>query len=177
MRYQNWLGRIADHRAGNGLPPITAEEAEHQNCAGLSLESRLEFCKDADPNAVQTIGLHLWDIVRGSLTLAGWKANGSQVVPIEEAERRAGICSTCPYNVAYRSGCGVDCQQLTDAVVSLVGQAATSLDGRLNACAICKCSLRAKVHIPLDDIRRFESAELQSKYPEWCWLALSPEPA
>ncbi len=180
MRYESWIAAINDHRAGNGLPPVTPEEAQRQNCENLSGFARREFCEDPE-DSVQTIDLTLPDIVRGTLTLSAWKALGSHVVTQEEAERRAEICANfegvgCKYNVAYRSGCGVDCQGLTDAVKSIVGEAATSQDVNLKACAVCKCSLSAKVHLPLADLQRFESAELQSLYPPHCWLAKPPEP-
>lgn len=175
MRYHNWLGLIRDHRAGNGLPPVTPEEAEHQNCANLAPEIRREFCKDLENNSVQTIDLGLKDIVRGTLTVGAFKASGEEIVPLEEATRRADICANhngfgCRYNVAYRSGCGVDCEELTNAVRTVVGGAVTPHDGRLKACAICKCSLSAKVHLPIEALRRFESAELQAAYPDWCWM-------
>lgn len=180
-RYHNWLGLIREHREGNGLPPITPQEAEHQNCAGLAPEIRREFCKDLDNDSVQTIDLGLKDIVRGTMTVAAFKASGEEIVPPEEAERRADICANyngfgCRYNVAYRSGCGVDCSELTDAVVAVVGGKTTSHDGRLKACAVCKCALKAKVWLPQDALQRFESAELQASYPDYCWLAKEQAP-
>lgn len=174
MRYHMWMDAIRRHREGNHLPPVAPEEAEHQNCAGLSPEARREFCEDVE-DTVQTIGLSLGDMLRGTATLAAFKLSPDTVVSQPEAERRASICANydgigCKYNVHYRSGCGVDCQSLIDSVKAIVGDEVTSQDSKLLGCAVCTCALKAKIWLPLEALRRFESAELASKYPDWCWM-------
>lgn len=176
MRYWTWLGAINDHRSANGLPPVTPEEAEWSNCAGLAPAARLEFCADPDMGTIQTIGLTLNDIVRGTMTVAHFKLTDGKLVAPQEAERRAAICEHCPYNVPYRSACGSDCKGLVDLVNGLVGAQKTSKDQALNGCAVCHCKLSAKVWLPVDALRKFEPSEIQEKYPkDFCWMSVAQD--
>lgn len=167
--YYQWLDHINAHQTANNLPSVTPQEAQDQNCRSLSPSAAGEFCRDEDADkCIDAVSLKASDIYRGTKGLAIFKLSGSPLVPQDEAERRAAICVRCPYNVQFRKPCIGLCRDLVELIGSIVGGAKTSLDSKLNACAVCKCSLPAKIHVPTDILNRIDGNSL--KYPENCWL-------
>lgn len=168
--YDQWLGKIASHREANNLPPITPEDAEHQNCMRLAPATARSFCNAGDGDfTTEAVQLKFADIMRGTRTIAAFKLAGSPLVSNEEAERRAAICRLCEWNTPYASPCGTTCAELTSLVETLVGGEKTSYDEDLRACAICHCSLKAKIHIPLEILRKTEEPAHQELFPPFCW--------
>lgn len=175
--YDDWLYNIRLHREANGLPPVSAQDAEDQNCMRLSPELARVICTVEGPSrTVDGVTLTLADIVRGTETIARFKLAGSPLVPQEEAERRAEICRRCVNNAPFVSPCGFLCQQLTDLVQKVIGGAKTAYDEDLKSCAVCRCSLPAKVHVPLSILRQTEEPEHQALFPEFCWQKAGNEP-
>jgi len=170
--YDVFVGRVNAHRDGNGLPRVTEAEMQHQNCSRLAPSAFANFCiSDApSPLSIDSVRLHASDIARGTMAILRFKMAGSPLVAKEEAERRAAICIGCPFNTTYRMPCAGMCGELLDVVQALVGGERTSRDGDLHACAVCKCSLAAKVHVPLDILRKSDTPEIAEAYPENCWM-------
>lgn len=106
------------------------------------------------------------DVRRFAITLSNWLGAEEKWVAQEEAERRAAICAGCPYNVVV-SGCW-GCKGPLNWIVEMMGNRQTSRDADLQQCSKCFCTLRAKVHIPLDVM--LEGQEPLEDLPDFCWL-------
>lgn len=167
--YDQWVGDIQEHRVGMNLPKIDPTEAENQNCHKLSNAAAKVFCTGDGLNATDAVTLHASDIARGTRTILNFKLAGSPLVSQEEADRRAAICSTCYLNVPFRMPCAGMCGELLEVVEKVVGGVRTQNHNDLNACAACKCSLVAKVHVPLEIIKKTESDDINALYPDFCW--------
>lgn len=107
--------------------------------------------------------LTLQDLRRFMSAISNW--NG-QLVPREEAERRAKICVGCPKNQSVR-GCWGCAGLLKQVVGFLQGQKGTTVDSALESCGVCGCVLRAKVWMPLN-------TEDGLEYPSHCWQRTTP---
>lgn len=178
-QYDQWHDKIQEHCEGNNLPPVDPLDAEHQNCGRLPKTAAQMFCvSDGDPNdvAYEALRLTAFDVARGTATIASFKLSGVPLVPQEEAERRAAICATCPCNTPFRMPCGGLCGELKTIVEEVVGSQKTSKDEQLFQCSVCRCFLGAKVFLPLDALKKWESESLHEKYPaSWCWMRENEE--
>jgi len=119
-------------------------------------------CQDTEkPDRAFTVE----DLKRFASSMGKWvqKVAGGESawVSQEEAERRAEICSTCIKNQYVACGW---CGGPVATAVNLLGGRRTSRDDKLQSCEICLCTLRAKVHMPLDAVDN-EGLE----WPSWCW--------
>ncbi len=166
---QQLSGRIATHRSNMKLPIVTdgfpslQAEIEDAICRALSPCDQAANCDDGVriPTSLD------WTAVASFLrTMGGWLVKGFAAVPQEEAERRAGICLTCPYNVGV-TGCGT-CRIALEALRTTLSDATTSRDAGLNNCGVCGCDLKLSVHVPITTLRK-GSGNLE--YPAWCWKA------
>lgn len=101
--------------------------------------------------------------VKGGLALiknVAYKTFVSQ----EESNRRAKICSECPYNVTPDD---VGIAAWADAVAYHATQDhKTDYDVKLKTCSICSCPLKAKVHLGGDLGIAKDTLKI---LPEYCW--------
>jgi len=168
----NWRDKVNRHREVNNLPPIDIALAEDQNCSRLPPSAANMFCESDEPmHTVDGVTLNSSDIIRGTRTILAFKLAGSPLVSDEEAARRAEICAYCPMNVQFRNPCSGVCGELLEIVESIVGTKPTPKNGDLHACAVCKCSLPAKIWLPEDILRKYEPDSIGAAYPSNCWLA------
>lgn len=163
------LGKVTVHRANMGYAAVSpgfaslTDELEDWICQSLSQQDQVEYCQ-VGLGKVTSVN---WKRIAQFLkTMATWfTTNQMQTVPPEEAERRAGICAGCPFNVGL-SGCGI-CRQTLDGVRAALVQGHTSHDDKLNACGVCGCDNKFQVHIPLDTLKANQVGN--PPYPVWCW--------
>jgi len=122
------VGDVCDYRKANGFAqsPDTRGEIEQQICEGMDPHTRGFNCNDRDfPTPLSAIG---WRQVASFVkVLATMIVKHPAFVPQEEAERRAEICSLCPYN-APLSGCGV-CKAGIEEAMGFLGGRHTKLLG------------------------------------------------
>jgi hypothetical protein len=170
--WSNFMRLIDEHRDGNGLVPVSIDIAEDQCCQNIPPSARSEFCEDADRSTREALAVQLThaDIFRGTRTVAAFKLSGQLPVAQAEANRRSEICAGCPFNRPFVKPCGGLCAELIEIVRSFIGGARTSHEDRLEACGVCHCALTAKVWLPMEHLRRYESAALTAKYPAHCWM-------
>lgn len=119
-------------------------------------------------------------VVAGVGTLLDWLGDGGEPVKNELAEKRAGICVTCPQN-----GKG-DWKRLFTAPVAhkIKLQLAikhdmdlkTSHDAQLGVCLACDCPLELKTWAPLSYILPHTSAETMAKLDKRCWILKKDAP-
>lgn len=115
---------------------------------------------------------NLADIWNWVTSMNDWRKTGFDVVPIEEAERRASICAggdgkpACPHN-RHIDGC-TGCKGVGEAISALTGGRTTSRDNNLHQCAVCHgCVLKSKVHLPREVIH---TERFAGNLPSFCWL-------
>jgi hypothetical protein len=163
------LNRIYDERKANGIP-----------CGlGFEDEVELDLCRDYpaecelnDPRFPKKRGwLSFHEIVAGTRALLKFKLAGSPLVAQEEAERRANICATCPFNVEFQRPCAGLCGELNTLVQAIVGGRQTSNAGRLKSCQLCGCFIGAAIWIPVDIQREVLTDAQREQFDnvDWCW--------
>jgi hypothetical protein len=168
-RSQAWdketMLRLAkDYRRVNNLPiPDDFEEqAIHQLCTTLPPDW-CEYSQGGSPADFIDVRLTMADVLRGTLALAEVLARriGAFFVPgfspyvlQEEAEARAATCSACYVKVQIE-GCA-SCSELFPIISRIIGDKKTKSDHALlsKACAICKCSAVAQVHLKPEILAR-----------------------
>jgi hypothetical protein len=167
------LGRaVADHRKANGLQPGSPlDEIQAFVCAQLPLGSE-DCTAEADPTEVADIALKTdfsMEDVKRFLIAAKEALGQNKLVTQEEADRRAGICASCPLNQSV-GGCWT-CQGLADWIFRIIGARVTAHASRLKQCGSCGCNIKAKVWLPLDVARKVSEGY---KFPSWCWIKSDP---
>lgn len=162
--YFTWVEQQERHMRCNGreVPLDLGEQMQEQLCLCLPPG----WCSyDIPGRARAQMQLDWKDVLRGAESLSRWMAGGAAMVDKKEAERRAEICTRCYYNVPM-SGCSI-CQGVVEKLAGKLPS--TRSDRYLQSCAACKCSLRMKVHFPLEILDK-ENPGVQELYPQHCWL-------
>ena len=144
--------------------PNLADEIEAGICASLSPHEQKEYCN----TGVRPRTTVSWGEVNSFFHwLAKWLLKGAPLVEHAEAERRAAICATCPYNI-FVSGCATCRTSIGVLRNKLIRPEATAQDNHLRACGVCGCDLRTIVHVPIETLRHRGLNEQFAKVP-WCW--------
>lgn len=157
---------IQKHEEANGYALTDEQDIETQLC-----KNHPASCGSNPPRDHTARALNISDIVRGTKVIAKFKLAGSPLVPKEQAEHRAYICSTCKKNVHYSKPCSGLCPELDDLVKGLIGDVHTSYDDKLKACAICACSNAAQVHVPAEILKAGVTEQMMTEFalvPD-CW--------
>lgn len=163
VTFQSLIGKVVQHRQNNKLDVANVySEVEAAICASLSPEDQVANCVTGTRER-RSVG---WaEIVSFSTWLTKWWTGGRQLVEPEEANRRAAICATCPYNVGV-TGCSVCRTSIGVLRNKLMRVTPTTSDNKLLACGICGCDLKTIAHVPLDTLEK--SSHDYSKV-SWCW--------
>jgi hypothetical protein len=163
LTFHELLKAVAQHRANMNYTTEgrLADEIEDAICRGLSQEDQTQYCRNG---LRMPTGVHFNEVVRFLKTAASWFVNGRQLVPQEEAERRAAICEKCPYNVQL-TGCA-PCKVVVKELRESLLRRSTSRDPVLRACGVCGCDNQTQVHVPLEDLR---AGKKDLVFPPWCW--------
>lgn len=169
--YTDFVYAVKQHYLANNLPIGLqwAEKIQDQLCAGLDSE----WCNDGGYPIppMGGWGFTIQAVIQGTRTLAQWMINAKgKKVELVEAERRALICAGCPFNQPPVGCSGCNIKALHDASNFVVNGAATVYDSQLQSCKICGCSLRAKIHLPLDILRDNLTDGQMNALPQHCWL-------
>jgi hypothetical protein len=136
------------------------QEIEARLCAKLSPPDQVAYCQTGirERRAVR------WGEIFGFLTwLTSWISQGHQLVPHENAERRAAICANCPYNIGI-SGCGVCRKTIGNFRDKVLKVPPVAAETKLNACGVCGCDLKSLVHVPLESLKGHDYSKVA-----WCW--------
>jgi len=170
--YGAMAGKVAQHRRGNNLPPLSAADLDHILCLqaadGVCNETGEPVPKavPVKPVAPKLTGT---DILNGTKVIFSLKKAGGKLVSPEVAESRARICSRCPQNVDHESGCATCVQQLANIVKKVVGNGVTTVDHNLKACAVCHCVNKVQVWVPYEHLKKGITPAMNGLWPEECW--------
>jgi hypothetical protein len=91
------------------------------------------------------------------------------LVRLEEANKRAHVCISCPYNREIQ-GCR-GCSGIANAVYKVLGHKRVNKQDKLRNCGVCGCDLASKVWVSKEGLKA--SAQIQGNaedYPSWCWV-------
>lgn len=169
--YVDFIYQCRQHCIANNLPiGLEWEQTiQDQICATLDGQWCSEF-----GHPVQTRSGWSFDfqsVLQGTLTLGRFliRDHGKKV-EYAEAERRAAICVGCVYN-QNPIGC-TNCSMgaLREAAKTVVNGEPTTYDSKLMSCKICMCNLKAKIHLPLNTLKKYMSEDQMSALPDFCWL-------
>ena len=132
-------------RVANAIPVGLGFEYEVQKAC---CEAKPDHCRPCDP-VLHPRTLTFSDVFAGTQTMFRHILAGSPLVPEVEAERRAEICSRCPFNVSFSTPCNGICESLKKMVKAITGSATTSRNASLRSCFFCGCFLQSAVWLPL----------------------------
>jgi len=166
------LMKVRDHRLANNLP-ISLEwkqQVEH------------DMCEEMPPNVCRHVfgvrdvalpsanrALSLAEVLSGVKTIGAWMFHGFSKVSQEEADSRAKICASCPYNQPDEGCTACSKHAIGEAIQAVIGTSRTIAHDILNSCAICGCTLRVAVWVPMDLILKHSPPTAENTPPEWCW--------
>lgn len=103
--------------------------------------------------------------------------------PVDQltAEKRAGVCVTCPKHVKgnlmqrFNAAAAKEIMSVFSILTDL--SLKTSRDGDLAICDACDCPMRAKVWSPIGIIRKHIRPEAEAALWENCWIRSEPNEA
>jgi hypothetical protein len=146
------------------MPPLDfVSQIENNLCDRLAGHPNCVPCSSKK----QTLGFA--EIVRWVRAMYQFATNGKfELVPQEEAERRAKICAACPHQIAT-SGCW-GCKGIAGMLPAIAGARKTSYDMQLKACGVCGCYNAVSVHLPVE-VQGGDNLE----FPDFCWKFKQPQ--
>jgi hypothetical protein len=161
--FNQLITRVADHRKANNLPvPFNISEIIEASVC----KERPELCEGYEPKPPPNQKLTLSLAVRLTKTLI---AAGRNRVDQPEADRRAGICSTCDDNIEPDGCTGCGNRIVKQAVEFIVGGKKTSYDSTLKSCKHCGCFNAAQVWLPLKPLQDTATDDENEALPNHCW--------
>jgi len=175
------VAAVGAYRAANNLPceANLRRQVEGQICATLPEDEARSKCRCLEEDdtknpkhlrAWRSTKDNLWNFALAIKGVVGAALTGTKLhVEKEEAERRAGICSGCQFNlpVANCWGCG----EVGSKYRELVGNLSTSKDSTLLSCDVCGCDARSNVWFTEAVLRPVSEAQgvTAAQFPAWCW--------
>lgn len=168
--HDGWLAAIVAHRRNNGYetPPDWIAEAEDQLCRLLPA-GWCEQENGAPPEFHLEARMTMDDILSGTKVLGSFVGQGMPLVSRAVAEERGKTCAGC-YAAIPIPGCS-PCVGLASLVADIAGAEPLTSDPLLEnkSCAVCKCSARAQVWLPIELLAKGVPDEMLPKFPSWCW--------
>ena len=167
------LRNIREWRRANGWPQGLGleDEVEQEVCLRYSVE-----CAETDPRLAPNRRFTIADVVTGTRAMLRQALAGNPLVSLEEAERRAEICSRCPFNAPISGGCAA-CSGGAELMALLIKGRTTCHDDKLSNCRICSCYLRTAVHMDvepqwgaLSDSQREQYEFAHHRLGCWKWM-------
>ena len=152
------LKQIVSYRAQNNLEPLEELSVTIDNYL-CGLPENVGACQPLP------LKRGLLTTLRGGIALIENFFYGDEnMVSQEEAERRAGICVTCPHNVFPDKELFVKWSD--DVAEAATRGRKVSTHDKLGNCEVCSCPLRAKVFYG----GKVKLTEEQNKQlPDFCW--------
>ncbi len=165
------VDRVVEHRKYKGLTPTDREEVrkeiERQICSKLGHnECRKEGPEDKwTPRDGSKPKVGMTQVLAFSKAAIAFITSGGELVPIEEAQRRAEICRACHFNQEM-TGCSCDIfYKILDAAIPK----ARKLPG-LHVCGVCNCTNSVKVNLTKEQVLASNKGrDLQWPIETACW--------
>ncbi len=192
ISFEAAVGQIIAHRQGNTYltqtkgwsldPFVVSEELDAFNTGVCQQMGWKDYITEGGPTAGDPKALNLPSgssrsarlAVEGVRTIAEWELAGGNIVPHEQSNRRAQICSTCVKNET-----GDLLTFFTETAAKLIKlqletrnnmKLRTDFDPLLGVCSGCGCVMKLKVHCPAEIILKKMSPETKAALASNCWI-------
>jgi hypothetical protein len=165
--WNDLVTRIRNYRIANGISLGTnfEETVGSEVCQQQGWGEPRCMQEEPTPLKQRNIGMH--DVVNFLRVLKHWLTKNPTLVEPQEADRRAQICTTCPYNVNV-NGCA-GCTNIAGLIFNTTGDRTTSHDLQLRNCQICGCVNKVQVWVPKETLDQGLTPEMRGNLPDWCW--------
>lgn len=151
--------RVKAHRKWKGIPDETADQdIIKQVCMRTGPGGCREYEEYYPDKTDQMTQENMFAFNRA--LMAFLKEKG-QTVSEQEAQRRAEICRSCPFN---KPAVNCSCSTFYKAMSALL-PSKMKLEG-LEVCSVCGCSLKAKTWMPESVVSASSDG---TAFPKWCW--------
>jgi hypothetical protein len=172
---------VLRYREANGLPVEVnfRRQLEDQICMAMDPEERERKCRPLLPNDqtnppyIRKFRSGLGDLENFAKAVKSVLDTGVQGDPVsvsqQEADRRAEICSTCPFNLPL--GNCWSCGALGNLYRGIAGGKYSHFDGALQSCDVCGCDNRTQIHFSKEVLNRAAGLQGFKKqdFPDKCW--------
>lgn len=162
------MALVEVHRRANGIPLSMGwkEALEEELCRDPRYAGR---CREVAVPRTVTPRLRVGHLLVFLAAVKKWfKAYHLEPVPVEEADRRANICMSCPKHVPTVSGCP-GCEGVFRRAKTMLSSAPPlAREKELRFCGECLCFLPVKVRLPADCIQAVTPSG--HPFPEGCWI-------
>lgn len=117
------------------------------------------------------------DVARFLKAAVEW-IRSDEIVPQEEAERRAEACAGCKWNVLIDDASCLGCFGMAARIMQIIGQRRTRMNEVLKFCGRCGCSLPVVAFAPMQvldrahsnaDFKGVETGQVEGDKPVLCW--------
>ena len=112
--------------------------------------------------------LHVNSVIRFTQTFWDALKRGEKITQ-DEAEARAKICSSCPYNVQPEGCTGCNSRSIKAIVSTISAAGRTAFDGQLKSCRFCGCFIQSLIWYPLTTLQKFTDEKENESLPDHCW--------
>ena len=121
-----------------------------------------------------TFGRNLRSVAAGGSTLVDWLKSGAEAVPKERAEQRAAVCVACPLNERGTLE-SFFTRMASEAIRGALNlkreyKLETTRDENLGVCAACKCPMKLKVWLKIDEIAKRLQPDARAALHPSCWI-------
>lgn len=157
-----------------------ANNQENKTHGDTMVEIQDQLCATAPPGVCRDVQgqvimsgktLTFEDIKRGGLTLLDWFVNGGRKrVATPLAEERSKTCAGCFANVDPVGCSSCAATALREITEGITGGDKTAYDDYLKSCGFCGCTLKSKVWLPVELLRKRTPSEEYQRLPAHCWI-------
>lgn len=170
---------VARHKLATD-PVSVGNELEAYTRARLGIPAEPSFPKTIPlrslPQAAAEAVAAIAKTAEGVGLLIDWLGGGAEVVVPALAHRRAQVCELCPQNSKspftdwFTVPVAERLRKMVEARKEL--KLTTPADDKLGTCAVCRCPMVLKVHVPLSYIEAKTKPETMAAFPTAnCWIA------
>jgi len=163
--FPNLVAAVREHRMANGYPiQMDMEQEVDEGICKEVPDACLEQPADLVPRR-----LSIANVLAFTMTLGESILKGNPRVDIEEANRRAVICSDCSDNVDAAGCGGCNSKTINRLINKLTRSKPTDSDDKLKTCRYCGCLNKAQVWFPLKILQNHIKPEIREALPAHCW--------
>lgn len=143
------VARVSEYRIINELP-LNDVRADVEDF--LCRETGAD-CSPVRPRGLSGLKVFGADLARFVSAMASW-VTSADMVPQEEAERRAEICASCKMNQPLSDVACAGCYGLAGRILAIIGDRRTRMENVLEYCGVCSCANKIQVFAPLAVLNR-----------------------
>jgi len=162
--WNDLVRKVLAHREANQLPvdPGYEDEVEAYMCQEVG-----DSCKETPDPPKAHIGID--EVIAFTKTMVESFLRGNPRVEVDEATRRAKVCSNCSDNVES-TGCRPCKAKVISAFLKRAGGPVDTLyDDKLKSCRHCGCFNVVQIWFPLEILKNNQRDKVQEALPAHCW--------